>query len=45
MTQRDGEYANEVREELRTRCIHLLTKEAFLEIPAAEKQSIKDLLR
>ena len=39
MTQRDGEYANEVREELRTRCIHLLTKEAFLEIPADhEKQ-------
>lgn len=32
-TSRDGEYARRVEKELRTRCVHLLTKEAFLGPP------------
>ena len=41
MTQRDGDYAKEVRDELRTRCLHLLTKEAFLEIPSDSERAFQ----
>ena len=31
-------YAERVREQLRTRCIHLLTKEAFVGLPSEHEQ-------
>ncbi len=34
----DGEYAAQVRRELRTRCVHLLTKEAFTGMPAPHER-------
>jgi hypothetical protein len=38
MAGRDGGYAREVEGELRTRCIHLLTKEAFVGIPSEHER-------
>ena len=35
----DGKYTDDVRAALRTRCIDLLTKEAFLGIPEAHEQA------
>ncbi len=35
-----GDYMREVQGELRTRCIHLLTKEAFLGIPSEHEERI-----
>lgn len=41
MTTSDGEYAREVEQELRTRCIHLMTKETFLGIPSEHEQAFE----
>ena len=38
MEGRDGDYRRAVQAELRVRCIHLLTKEAFLALPAEHEQ-------
>ena len=35
----DGEYTNEVRASLRTRCLDLQTKEAFLGIPEPHERA------
>jgi hypothetical protein len=34
-----GEYTREVEAELRHRCVHLLTKEAFVGIPSEHEQA------
>jgi len=34
----DGDYTREVRAQLRTRCLNLLTKESFLGLPEAHEQ-------
>lgn len=34
----DGDYARDVRAQLRTRCLNLLTKEAFLGLPEAHER-------
>ena len=38
MSEREPTYADRIRAELRVRCIHLRTKEAFVGIPAAHEQ-------
>ena len=37
----DGEYTNDVRDQLRTRCLDLQTKEAFLGIPEAHERAFE----
>jgi len=41
MTARDGDYTRAVQSELRVRCIHLLTKEAFLGLPAEHEREFE----
>lgn len=40
-TPRDGEYARRVEHALRTRCVHLLTKEAFLGLPEPHEREFE----
>lgn len=37
MTRGRGEYARDLSRELRVRCVHLLTKEAFVGVPSAHE--------
>lgn len=41
MASRDGEYTRAVQSELRVRCIHLLTKQAFLALPAESEREFE----
>ena len=43
-TARDGDYTRKVREELRVRCLHLLTKESFLGIPSEHEREFVELV-
>ena len=41
MASRDGEYTRAVESELRVRCLHLLTKQAFLALPAESEREFE----
>jgi len=41
MEAKDGDYTRAVQSELRVRCVHLMTKEAFLALPAAHEREFE----
>ena len=41
MESKDGDYTRAVASELRVRCVHLLTKEAFLALPAEHEREFE----